>query len=64
MQLQLVIEPFERWELDFVVHFNRLLKQKSYILVFTNYGTKWVEVVDLPKSMKEAVIKFLFELFI
>lgn len=40
---QLVIEPFERWALDFVGPINPLSNQKTYILVATEYVTKWVE---------------------
>ena len=58
------MEPFERWELDFVDPFNPKSNQKSYILVATDYMTKWVEAVALPNETKEVVIKFLFELFV
>ena len=44
--------------------FNPLLNQKAYILVSTNYVTKWVEVVALPIAMEDAIILFLFELFV
>jgi len=36
LQPQLVMEPFERWELDFVGPFNPKSNQKYYILVATD----------------------------
>jgi hypothetical protein len=59
-----VAEPFERWELDFVGPFNPKSNQKAYILVATDYMTKWVEAIDFPNATEEAVIKFLFELIL
>jgi hypothetical protein len=64
LQPQVVVEPFERWALDFVGPFNPKSNQKYYILVATDYMTKWVEAVALPNATEEAVIKFLFELFV
>jgi IS30 family transposase len=64
LQSQVVVEPFERWELDFVGPFNPKSNQKAYILVATNYMTKWVEAIDFPNATEEVVIKFLFELIL
>jgi len=64
LQPQLVVEPFEIWALDFVSPFNPPSNQKVYILVATDYVTKWVEAVDFPRATEEAVINFLFELFV
>ena len=47
---RLVVEPFDRWALDFVGPINPHSKQKDYILVRTNYMKKWVEVVALVKE--------------
>ena len=60
----MAIEPFEHWELDFVRPINPSSNQKSYILVATEYVTKWVEAVALPRATEETVIKFLFEIFV
>ena len=61
---QLVIEPFERWALDFVGPINPPSNQKTYILVATEYVTKWVEAEALPRATEESVIQFLFHLFV
>jgi len=61
---QLVVEPFEIWELDFVGPFNPPSNQKVYILVPTDYVNKWVETVALSWDIEEIVINFLFELFV
>jgi hypothetical protein len=60
LQPQVLIGPFEKWALDFVGLINPLSKKKRYILVCTDYVTKWVEAKDLPKETK-AVVDFLFE---
>jgi hypothetical protein len=61
LQTQLVIEPFEKWALYFVGPINPSSHQKSYILVCTDYITKWVEARALSKSTKKVVMDFLFE---
>eukprot|EP00253_Pinus_taeda_P010330 PITA_10330 len=60
---QLVIEPFERWALDFIGPINPSSNQKTYILVATKYVTQWVEEEVLPRAIKDSVIHFLFQLF-
>jgi transposase InsO family protein len=61
LQPQLVIEPFERWALDFVGPINPPSNQKHYILVCTDYMTKWVEAKALTRATKQVVSDFLFE---
>eukprot|EP00253_Pinus_taeda_P028153 PITA_28153 len=61
---QLVIEPFERWALDFVGPINPSSNQRTYILVVTDYVTKWVEAESLPKDIEGSVIQLLFHLFV
>eukprot|EP00253_Pinus_taeda_P005628 PITA_05628 len=61
---QLVIEPFERWALDFIGPINPSSNQKTYILVATTYVTKWVEIEALPRAIEDSVIHFLFQLFV
>ena len=60
LQPQLVVEPFNRWDLEFVGPINPPSRQKVYILVSTNYMNKWVKVVSLVKSNDQVVIKFLY----
>ena len=60
LQTQLVVEPFDRWALDFVGPIIPHSKQKSYILVCTDYMTKCIEVVALVKANDQAVIDFLY----
>ena len=43
LQPQVLIEPFEKWALNFIGPINPPSKGKRYILVCTNYVTKWVE---------------------
>ena len=61
LQPQLVVEPFDKWALDFVGPITPSSKQKAYILVFINYMTKWVEIVALVKSNDQAVIDFMYK---
>ena len=60
LQPQLVVEPFEKWALYFVVRINPHSRKKAYILFCTDYMTKWVEVVALVKANEQAIIDFLY----
>jgi hypothetical protein len=60
LQAQVVIEPFEKWELDFAGPINPTSKKKKYILVCTDYVTKWVEAKALPTASKQSMVDFLF----
>jgi hypothetical protein len=61
LQPQVLIEPFEKWALDFVGPINPPSRQKRYILVCTDYVTKWVEAKALPFATENVVVSFLFE---
>jgi hypothetical protein len=40
---QVMIESFEKWALDIVGPISPMSPRKNYILVCTDYVTKWVE---------------------
>ena len=42
LQPQLVVEPFDRWALDFFGPIRPHSNQKAYILFYTEYMMKWV----------------------
>jgi hypothetical protein len=58
---QVHIEPFEKWDLDFIGPINPPSKGKPYILVCTDYVTKWVESKELVRATEQSVVNFLFE---
>ena len=60
LQPQLVVEPFDRWALDFFGPTNPHSRKKAYILVCIDYMMKWVEAVALVKANDQAVIDFLY----
>ena len=60
LQPQFVVEPFDRWALDFVGTISPSSKHEVYILVCTDYMTKWVEVVALVKANDQVVMDFLY----
>ena len=61
LQPQVLIEPFEKWALDFVGPINPASKKKRYILVCTDYVTKWVEAKVVPREIEQVVVDFLQE---
>ncbi len=58
---QVALEPFERWDIDFIGPINPPSNHKVYIVVCTDYMTKWVEAKALTRASEEAVLQFLFE---
>jgi transposase InsO family protein len=61
LQAQVVIEPFEKWDLEFVGPINTMSRRRSYRLVCTNYVTKWVEAKALYSANEQSVVDFIFE---
>jgi hypothetical protein len=58
---QVVIEPFDKWALDFVGPIAPMSRKKKYILVCTYFVTKWVEAKALYQATEKSVIEFIYE---
>eukprot|EP00253_Pinus_taeda_P007942 PITA_07942 len=58
---QVLIEPFEQWALDFVGPINPPSNGKRYILVCTDYVTKWAEAKAVKRATEDTMVTFLFE---
>jgi hypothetical protein len=56
-----MIEPFEKWALDFVGPISPMSHKKNYILVCTDYVTKWVKEKSLFRATKKSVVEFIYE---
>ena len=59
----LPLDPFQKWGLDFVGPFTLAATRTGnrYILVATDYCTKWVEAKALRDNMAASTIKVLYE---
>ena len=56
-----MIEPFEKWALNFVGEISPMSHKKKYILVCTDYVTKWVEAKALFRATDKSVVEFIYE---
>ena len=61
LQPQVHLEPFEKWALDFIGPINPTSNSKKYILVCTDYLTKYAEAKALVRATEQTVVNFLFE---
>jgi hypothetical protein len=61
LRAQVMIEPFKKWALDFVGPISPMSHRKNYILVCTDYVTKWVEEKGLFRATDKSVVKFIYE---
>ena len=57
----MTLTPFDKWGMDFIGPIDPPSNGKSYILVCTDYLTKWVEVKDMKHARDEKVVEFLYE---
>eukprot|EP00253_Pinus_taeda_P023824 PITA_23824 len=58
---QVDFKPFEKWGMYFIGPINPPSKQKSYIIVCTDYLTKWAETKAIKAAIEEKVAVFLRE---
>jgi transposase InsO family protein len=56
-----MIESFEKWALDFVQPISPMSHKKNYILVCTDYVTKWVEEKTLFRATEKSIVEFIYE---
>src|SRR5947199_107063 len=54
-------ETFERIGIDFVGTLEKTKRRNRYILVVTNYLTKWPEAKTMKEATAENVVKFIYE---
>ena len=56
------IAPFEKWGIDFVGPINPVSARRNrYIILATDYSTKWVEARPTQKNNAATIAIFLFE---
>lgn len=58
---QVVVTPFDKWGQDFVGPIDPPSNGKSYILVCTNYVTKWIEAKPMKHARDNKFVEFLYE---
>ena len=55
-----MIESFQKWALDFVGPISPMSNKKKYILVCTDYATKWVEAKALFRATEKSMVEFIY----
>jgi len=58
-----MIEPFEKWAIDFIGPINPVSSNKKHILVYKYFVTKWVEAKAVSFATERVVVDFLFTEF-
>ena len=61
LQPQVTFEPFDKWGIDFIEPIDPPSKKKKYIIVCTDYLSKWVEMKAINVEIEEKVVEFLSE---
>ena len=61
LQPQVALEPFNKWGVDFIGPIDPPSGQRKYIIVCSNYLTKWVETKVVKAVTKDKVVEFLRE---
>ena len=52
--------PFQQWGLDFIGEINPHSSRKhKWILIATNYFTKWIEIIPTRKATETVIMQFL-----
>ena len=59
LQPQVTFKPFEKWGMDFIGPIDPPSKKKQYIIVCTDYLTKWVETKEIKVAIEEKVDEIL-----
>ena len=57
----MVLTSFGKWGMEFIGPIDPPSNGKSYILVCTDYLTKWVEVKAMKHARDHKVVEFLYE---
>jgi hypothetical protein len=54
--------PFQQWGLDFICEINPSSSgQHKWILVATDYFTKWIEAIPTRNATHQVIMKFIYE---
>jgi hypothetical protein len=61
LQPQVLVEPFDKWGMEFISLIDPPSGKKRHILVCTDYMTKWDEVKAMKDATKQNVVAFLQE---
>jgi len=61
LQPQVTFEPFDKWGMDFIGPINPPSKQRHYIILCTDYLTKWDETKAIKAETEEKMVEFLRE---